>query len=142
MGYEKSKLQSARDNRKKADGSKLRDKLAFGDYRFVRIELSAEEKDDAREYLATAQVGLEAADRYLETGYTVKFSHDKKGAGVLCAVTCSDVESGDRGLILTARGSTTAVAWLMFLYKDLVICADRSWLQAESERGGSYDDIG
>ena len=142
MGYEKGKQQSARDNRKKADGDKLRDKLAFGDYRFVRIELSAEEKEHAREYIAEATFGLETADRYLETGYTVKFSSDKKGGGKLCAVTCSDSDSGDRGLILTARGSTATIAWLMFLYKDLAICADRSWLQAESERGGSYDDIG
>lgn len=142
MGYEKGKLQGARDNRKKTDGGKLRDKLSFGDYRFVRIELTTEEKDEAREYIAKAPFGLDAVDRYMEAAYTVKFSRDKKGNGVLCAVTCSDNESGDRGLILTARGGTATVAWLMFLYKDLVICDDRSWLQAESERGGSYDDIG
>jgi|SRR3990172_3585729 len=142
MGYEKSKQGSNRERRGKPSGDKANDKLAFGDYRFVRVELTATEKDDARAYVKE-NAGL-AFDptTYLAANYSVKFSRDHNGAGVVCTVTCRDSAIGDRGLQLSGRGSTASVAWLMFLYKDLVICGDRTWKETESERGGSYDDIG
>jgi len=142
MGYEKSKTGSNRERKGKPAGDSTTHKLSFGDYRFVRIELTTDEKDDAREYIKENAALAFDPTAYLAANYSVKFSHDSKGGGVVCTVTCSNPDVGDRGLQLTGRGSTAAVAWLMFLYKDLVICADRSWKEAESERGGSYDDIG
>jgi len=142
MGYEKSKTGSNREKGSKARGGKPDGGLAFGDYRFVRIELTAEERDECRDFIQEKTARLEDIDAFLGQGFTVKFSTDKKGGGSLCAVTCSDPEHGDRGLILTARGSTASVAWLVLMYKDLVICADRGWRQTESERGGGFSDIG
>lgn len=132
--------QNKRSKGKGSDQDKR--KLLFGDYRFVRLELTTEERDDARASISNSPQPLEVITGFLDRGYTVKFSVDAKGGGCLCSVTNTDPESADGGLILTGRGATALVAWNAFLYKDLVICADRGWKQTEYERGGSYQDIG
>jgi len=142
MGVYGNEPNSKRKSKTAERGTQPKRKLAFGDYRFCRIELTASERDACRDEIAAGEIGLEAMERYVGRGYAVKFSADEKGGGIQVAVTCTDAENGDAGLILTGRGASAIVAWNVFLYKDMVLCDGNSWRQTEHERGGSYQDIG
>lgn len=142
MGYNKAKSHRSSSTTGKSRDVSPKRKLGFGDYRFVRIELLTSEKDQFKADVEAGDWTAPDMDEYLGKGYTLKFSSDPRGSGRLCTITCTDVESGDAGLQLTGRGSTAAAAYSVAAYKDFVICGDRSWLEAEHERGGSYDDIG
>jgi len=142
VGYNKQLQQNKRDAAREARDGKPKRKLAFGDYRFCRIELTASERDEARAYVSGLTAPLVGMGRYIAAGYTIKFSADPNGNAVQVSVTCAAIDNGDAGLILTARGASEDVAWGVFLYKDLVICDGRTWRETEHERGGSYQDIG
>lgn len=141
MGVNKQRRLEDKPKGKPRD-SERKPQLKFGDYRFCRIELTASERDVCRDEITADPPGLEDLDTYLASGYTVKFSRGPRDGGVQVAVTCTDVENGDAGLILTGRGATARTAFGVFLYKDLGICDGRTWREAEHERGGSYQDIG
>lgn len=142
MGIAKNGQAERRSKSKERGSDSSKRKLSFGDYRFARIELTSDEKQQYREDSAAGDWVHPEMDEYLKVGYTVKYSQDKHGHGVICTLTCTDVDSGDAGLQLTGRGSTATVAWDVCSYKDRVVCGERTWKEAENERGGSYDDIG
>lgn len=141
MGVNKQRIIEGKSKGKPRD-SEHKASLKFGDYRFCRIELTASERDACRDEITADPPDLGSIDTYLASGYTVKFSPDSRGNGVQVSVTCTDVENGDAGLILTGRGGTARTAWGVFLYKDLAVCDGRTWRETEHERGGSYQDIG
>lgn len=129
-------------SKKKPTNSKGRDKLSYGDYRFCRLELTADERDAARDWIAATKPPLELIGEWLALGYSVKFSISEDRRTCTCSVTCHDTESADGGLILSGKGGSAAAAWGAFCYKAMVLSEGQTWKQTEYERGGSYVDIG
>ena len=128
-------------DRRRSTANKRKSELAFSDYRLVRIEFTAEEKDECRDFLDTHGTEPLPLDAYTDQRYTVKFSKDKNGGGVLCSITSTNPEDVNAGCTLTGRGRDTATAFWVAHYKDRYICGDRTWLECENDRGDRAGDI-
>lgn len=142
MGVAKNGQHERKSKASQRSSADTKRKLSFGDYRFTRIELTADEKQQYKDDVQAGDWTPPAMDEYTNGGYTIKYSTDKNGHGCICTISCVDVDSGDAGLQLSGRASTASAAYSVCTYKDRVICGTRSWAEAESERGGSYDEIG
>jgi len=142
MGYAKNKQQTGRDSKRQGREDASKRKLQFGDYFFVNITINRNERDELQAAMEEGSFIAPSMDEYLGSGYTIKYSKDTRGNGVVCTLTCTDVESGDAGAQLSGRGRDSATAYFVATYKDRVICGTRSWLETQHERGGNNDDIG
>lgn len=116
-------------------------KVGFSMTWFVRIELTNEEKDDYRENYSQAFEPAEAIDDWLDRGFKVSFNRDTNGRGVLASIFAQWSGMEDSGGILTARGATATAAVGVLVYKDRIVCGERTWKETQNERGGGYDDI-
>lgn len=117
-------------------------KLSFGDYRFIDVELTSDEKDDFRERLEEGSfVPLSVTD-YLREGYTVKFSPRDGGKTVVCTLTCTDASHQNAGLSISGFAGDDATAFSLVSYKDVVICNNGQWLASENDRGHRTPRIG
>lgn len=117
-------------------------KVSFSEFRFVRIELSESEKNEFRAMLAAGEYDELAFDDLLREGYKHTRSFDDTHNTYISTLTAQYKDMPDSGLVLTARGSSTAVADALLRHKHGYICGDDGWAAAETARGGSYDDIG
>jgi len=117
-------------------------KVAFGDYRFLRFELTAEEKEDFHvNYLPDNNALLVLCDLALP-GYKTSQSWDEAGKTVTASITCNDPADENAGLIVSAKAGDISKAILVLGYKVLIVADDRPWAQVESERGGGDTTIG
>lgn len=129
-----------RKRRSKSTASEDKTPIAFNDYRFVKLDLSNDEKVDFRGQLESGDFEHIDAGYFLSQGYSVKLSPQDDGKTVLCTVVCSDSTHHNAGLLLTGRANDAATAIRVAAYKDGVICDNGNWLAAEyTRRGGPYD---
>jgi len=126
-----------KNNRKDSGGN-----VPYSEMRFVRIELTEAEKQEFKALLAAAEFSGDFLDRVLVAGYKVTLGVDKNGGGFLCSIRAEDRELLDAGLILTGRGKTTTIAVAVCEYKSNYLADEHGWLEAETRRGGSHDDVG
>ena len=117
-------------------------KVPFADFRFVRIEFTASERDDCRSQLEVGEFEHVSIRDYNDEGYKVTFAKDRDGDTYLCSVSMPHSDHHNAGLILTGRGKNPDTALGVVSYKHLVLCEDTLWREAEDRRGGSYQDIG
>lgn len=140
MGQHERQAEQKRDSRR--PGNTKSKRLAFGDYRFVRIDLSSEEKDDFHTRVGDGSFRPLGIAAYLSDGYSVKFSQADGGKTVVCTLTQTNVSHPNAGLSISGRGRDTETAFAVVAYKDIVVCNDGQWLQTEYERSGTSPDIG
>lgn len=141
MGVNKELKNAKRPASKGASLSKT-GKIPFSDFRFVRIELTSAERDDCRSMLEAGEFESFSIDDYLAEGYKVSFNRDDAHDSTICSISQPDPTHQNAGLILTGRGRDSAAALGVVSYKSHYLCEDSLWREAESRRGGSYNDIG
>lgn len=115
-------------------------RVKFGDYRFVRVEFDATEKDDFRAALGDNRVEGLDLDHLLREGYSLKCSASDDGKTILVTLTQHHLDHQNAGLILTARHRDATTALLALAYKVHHIIRGDPWTQVEHERGGIYED--
>lgn len=118
------------------------ERYTYNEMRFVRIELTEEEKEEFRTLLAADEFHAAFLDTCLAAGYNVTVGTDKRGGGVLCCIRAELKELLDGGLILSGRGKDFLTALAVCEYKATYLADENGWLEAEVRRGGSYSDIG
>lgn len=128
--------------RKRASNGGTRERYSFAEMRFVRIELTEQEKQEFKQLLAANEFEPGFLDTCVKAHYNITFSQDKQGNGVLCSIRAEFKEMLDGGLILTGRGSSALTALAVCEYKSNYLADEDGWAAAEIRRGGSYDDIG
>lgn len=141
MSVAKEQL-SQRRNASKRSGEHKSSKVAFADFRFVRIELLADEKEDFKALLAAGEFSDVTPDQFISEGYTVKFSAGDNGSTVICSISQPCADHPNAALVLTGRGRDTATALAVCVYKHTILATDGLWRECESRRGTAYDDIG
>lgn len=119
-----------------------RSKLSFGDFDFIRLEMSAQDKEDFFDWLQDQQIGAGTVDYLLADGCKVSFSVDPNGGGVLCSASQQSSEHENAGGILTGRGGDAITALAVVIYKDSVMAHGKPWRQAAHERSQSQPEIG
>lgn len=117
-------------------------KVSFSEFRFVRIELTAAEKDEFRGMLASGEYDNLDFTPLLREGYKLSVSYDLTHSTVVASITAQYKDMLNAGLVLSARAGSEPAARAMLLHKHSYICGDDGWAASESSRGGSYDDIG
>lgn len=141
MGVNKE-LKNDKRPRSKGTAISKTGKIPFSDFRFVRIELTSTERDECRAMLEAGEFKSFSIDDYVAEGYKVSFSRDEAHDSTVCSVSQPDPTHQNAGLILTGRGSSATTALGVVSYKSHYLCEDTLWREAESRRGGSYNDIG
>lgn len=126
----------------KVGAGKKRFKVPFSEFRFVRIELTEQEKNSYRQLLESGEFDEIPLDEWLASSYKVSLSADGEGGGVVASITSVYSDSPNAGLVLTARGRSAVSALAVLTYKDRYLAGEDGWLACESGRGGSYSDIG
>jgi len=116
-------------------------RVAFADFKFVRLELLADEKDKFKALLASGEFDDISPDEFVSQGYTVKYSPGDAGKTVICSITQPMVNHCNGGLVLTGRGRDSAVALAVCAYKHVYLCTEGQWREAENRRGTAFDDI-
>lgn len=117
-------------------------KVPFSDFRFVRIELLEPDKESFRSLLASGEFESLSPDDFVGEGYKVSFAETDAEKSIICSVSMAKADHHNAGLILTGRGRDSATALAVVAFKHIYLCQDTLWREAESQRGGSYSDIG
>lgn len=117
-------------------------KVPFSDHRFLRIELTAAEKDEFRSLLANGEFDGKEYDDWCRAGHKLSVSFDFQHNTFTVSLTGQYVGMSNAGLVVTARGSTVATALAALQFKLDYIIGDDEWVATQDSRGGSYDDIG
>lgn len=142
MGIDKNE-QRNRSYNKPPKGKKERpSRIPFNEMQICRIELTEKEKDELREFIANDDLEPDFDERLTDEGYSVKFSRDSKGNGKLCSVSYAETGHENSGYTLIGRGATNRKALAAVQYKIVYLVGDQPWSVAESNRGGTYDDLG
>lgn len=116
---------------------KKKESLGWRDYVFVDLPLDQSEVEVFRvEYVEEEVELMRFVSGWAASGYKFSASSDPQGSGGLATLTCREPEDPNHGMILTARASSIEKAIKLLIYLDLVICADKTWKQAQTERGG------
>jgi len=141
MGAYKQQEQNKKDNRASSRKPKA-GKVPFSDFVFITIDLTTEEKDDFKLWVADIDP-IERVLRDLVTdGCKLSFSTGDNGNTAICSLSITDADDVNAGGVITARGKTADIALAVLLYK-LHIVGERTWRQAMHERGGTTtSDIG
>lgn len=139
MGSQK-RLVEDRDTRLKSRTKQQ--KVAFNDFRFIRVELTEPEKDEFRSLLEGGEFDPLPLDDWLERGLKLTLSAERGKRTVIASLSGVWLDGGDAGLVLVGRGGDAITAMAVLQYKDEYLCGDEGWLAAETRRGGSYSDIG
>lgn len=142
MGVSKSE-QIARGGGRGRD-PKGGDKSAGGTtaFRFVNIELTAEQKEDFKALLAAGEFNEVCVDDWTRLGYKVSFTSGDAGKTSICSVVCGVEGDPNHGQILTGRGGDSTTALRVAAYKDTYLCEDGVWGTSPNLRGGAAGDIG
>lgn len=142
MGASNSERIARGSGKKTSTPSRPDTRLGYGDYRFVRVELSTEQKDEFRALVDAGEFDRFSIDDFLKSGYTVKFSAQDAGKTITCSVTCGVAGDVNCGLILTGRGRDSTTAARVVAFKDVYCCDDGAWASGERRGGEASDDIG
>lgn len=140
MGSQKELKNAKRTTAVGAKGK--RSKVPFTDYRFVRIELTESEKSAFRGLLESGEFDPIPLDDWMARGLKLSISPDGENGTILASLTVPYSDMHDAGCVLTARGRDAITSMAVLAYKDQYLASEGGWRQAESERGGSYSDIG
>lgn len=139
MGYYKQRNADRKGRGSGNDGDNA-PSLSLDDYSFVRINLTADEKDRYRDgYSPTLETILLDFDEHLGQKHSLKCSYDKRGGGRMVMLTCSDPKSPNLGLMLSARGADLMEALQVLHFKLTVVIEDKPWAQVAAERTVEYD---
>lgn len=117
-------------------------KVPFSDFRFVRIELTEQEKQSFKALLESGEFDEIPLDEWMERELKLSVSVDTEHRSVLASLTVPYSDMQDAGCVLTARGRDAITALAVLTFKDRHLAGEGGWRQCESERGGSYSDIG
>lgn len=88
----------------------------FGDIKFINYSLSDEQKRELKATPYTAEEFSDDLDRVTNSGYKVSFSEDEYNQCASVFFTPKDAGNVNKGLILTARGSTMLKAFKQAMY--------------------------
>lgn len=141
MGAMKNASSERKDARATASKGK-QGKIPFSDFRFVRIELTEDEKQTFRALLDSGEFDGISPDDFVSQGCKVSFSAGDDAGTIICSVTCTDPTAVNAALVLTGRGRISTTALAVCMYKHIYLCSDGSWREGEARRGGGYSDIG
>jgi len=128
------------NNKGRSNNSEAR--YAYNEMRFVRIELSDDEKAEFKSLLEAGEFDPSFLDKCVDARYNITLSKDKRGNGSLCCVRAEYKDMLDGGLILSGRGKDITTAIAVCEYKATYLADENGWLEAEARRGGGYSDIG
>lgn len=131
----RNKKSAARNTEPAAD-----ERTKYSDFKFVRIELSEEEKAEFRGLLRSGDEPELDLDDLVSKGYALSLSLDRDGKTVLVTLKQLYVLGENTRGILTARHGSARGALACLAYKLQVIIGNRFWQEAEMARGGEYDD--
>lgn len=124
------------------DANGKRAKVPFGTARFVRIELTGQEKGEFRTLLDNGEFEQPPIQHWLDMGYKLTLSVDERGGGVVAVLSPQFLDVENAGLQLSARAGTWHDALAVLEYKDFYLAGEDGWAATEQRRGGSYSDIG
>lgn len=114
------------------------EKVAFADYRFLRLEMTMAEADTcSKEYLPNKDP-MDVLEGLAQYGYKLSLGHDNFGQTHMVSYTCVNSEDANAGLVVTGRARDLRTAVLVLGFKVLVLLGDDPWAQTENERGGGY----
>jgi len=133
MGAAKDGKHNAKDNRR-GTARTPGDKPQYT-HSFIRFELSAEQKDDAKALIASGDLGSGDLAHFDNPGYSWRTSPQNDGATRLVTVTCSLPGDPNDGRMLTGRGRDTITAFLLCVYKDKYLADDGIWSSLETDSG-------
>lgn len=88
----------------------------FGDTKFINYSLSDEQKREIKATSYTPDDFADDLDRVTNSGYKVSFSEDEYNSCSACFFTPKGEANINKGLILTARGSTMLKAFKQAMY--------------------------
>lgn len=128
--------------KRQGTGTGDRERYSFHQMRFVRLELTEEEKQEFKSLLESEEFSWDFLNTCIEAGYGVSFGKDKRGGGHICTIRAEYKDMLDGGLNLSGRGKTAFIALAVCEYKSTYLADETGWLAAETRRGGSYDDVG
>lgn len=136
MSTTKKSSDSGKAFRERVTGKKERSG-DYGEQRFVRAELSQEEKASLRSWRASGTFDLfDGVQTMLEEGYRLSLKFDAYNECMACFVSHTDPEHENFGLILVGRGKFGESAMVEALYKHLHLC-DTHWPDPDVKSG--YD---
>jgi len=120
---------------KQSDGKK---ELAFGEWQFVRHQMTRDEKAAFREWQLTGEELVQMLDRLIDDGYKLSVSSDDYNKCNQATLTCKNEKSDDYGYILPGRASSAFDALKVVLYKHFVLLTGgwQTWMETEND-----DDI-
>ena len=98
-------------------GDKSRDNGTFSRAKFVRGELSVQEKEHVKAQQYEWQDITEHFVLLVEQGYKVTASQDKYNSAFAVWITPQETDNPNHGFILSARGPTLLAAFAVAFYK-------------------------
>jgi len=128
------------NNKGRSNNSDAR--YTYGEMRFVRIELTDDEKTEFKSLMETGEFNTEFLTQCVNARYNITIGKDKRGNGILCCVRAEFKDMLDGGLILAGRGKDVTTAIAVCEYKATYLADENGWAAAEVGRGGGYSDIG
>lgn len=128
--------------KKKSDSKPFSARVPFQQMRFIRLELSAGDKEAFKNWLAEDSDYTLDVDTSIREGYELTIKLDTDGSGMLASLRAPYVDSPNSGGILTGRGGTATRALQVLAFKIDYLVGGRTWEEAENSRRSDLDDIG
>lgn len=117
-------------------GIRKRKDVKKGEYTFVRLSLSAEEKEGAKSYSQKAAADIDVAlTEVLASGYKVSFSYNETNDTVTCTFTGKPEESVNEFKMLTSFASSWWIALCVNLYKHWELFNGSVWEHEDDDEG-------
>jgi len=115
-----------------AKGTRARGALKKGDYEFIRLSLSTDEKAEAKAWFdKNADTLDKAMQDVMESGHKVSFSYNETNRNVTCTFTGKPEESVNEYKMLTSFASSWWQALATNLFKYHVIFPKGVWENQE-----------
>ena len=106
----------------------------FGDNNFINYSLSNEQKAELKAKPFSPEDFDSLLDQVTDSGYKVSFSYDTFNECYAVFLTPKDEKSINKGLILTARGSTNIKAFKQACYLHFTLF-DENWADFYEVKG-------
>lgn len=139
--------EQAKQSRKRKSGADSTDSNTGGksgkfNFRFVRIELSQDNKQEFKSLVDSGEFDSISIDDYTKLGYKVSFTIQDDGKTTLCSISCGLEHDPNYQRILTGRGGNSIIALRVAAYKDIYLCEDGVWATGELASMDTTPDIG
>lgn len=112
----------------------------YGNWKFVRHQMSRDEKEQLREWNLDLETLGQMLDRLVDSDIKLSVALDAYNKCVTASLACRLQTSEDVNLILTGRAQSAYDAIRVVLYKHYVLLTD-GWL-AWQEKEGDDDILG